>query len=100
MGRNTTEQEIPQEIADFVTYTKEIVNGKLLFLCSETLSGASQESILGPLIFNVFIYDIFLFITNSCLKNYGDDNRWYQMVYWNIMVLPLRTLKKTTYWVE
>ena len=37
------------------------------------LSGVPQGSILGPILFNIFMYDIF-FLLGSALHNFADDN--------------------------
>ena len=44
---------------------------------SEVFPGIPQRSILGPLLFNIFLNNIFFFIQKSEACNFSDDNTLY-----------------------
>ena len=44
---------------------------------ADIITGVPQGSILGPLLFNIYINDIFYFITEINVANYADDNTPY-----------------------
>ena len=52
-------------------------NGSEYSLWEEIISGVSQGSILGPLLFNIFLCDFFLGIGDNYFTNYADDTTLY-----------------------
>ena len=49
-------------------------------LWKDIFSGVPQGSILGPLLFNTYINDIFFFVDESFLSNYADETALYSIL--------------------
>ena len=67
-------------LKDYLSHRKEKIKiNKTFNNWTIILPGVPQGSILGPLLFNVFLCDLFLFIANIDLVCYADDNTPFAM---------------------
>ena len=62
-------------LLDYLTFRKQkTFVGSAYSKWSKIRRGIPQGSILGPMLFNTFIYDIFMIIEQSDICNFADDN--------------------------
>ena len=67
-------------LKDYLSHRKlKIKINKTFSNWTNILHGVPQGFILGPLIFNVFLCDLFLFKPNIDLIRYADDNTTFEM---------------------
>ena len=71
-------KESLQLISDYLSYSKQMTKiGSVYGDWANVIRGIPQGSILGPLLFNIFINGIFLVVEKTNICNFADDNTLY-----------------------
>ena len=82
LGAYGFETDALRYMKSYLTNRKQRVRvNKTFSEWERTTTGVPQGSKLGPLLFNIFLKDIFLFVSRASLSHYADDNTLYTFGY-------------------